>query len=100
MASPELFCRIRKTCVVIVFGISAAGVQAGDDDKPITYEDHVAAILKKNCATCHGDGKQEGGLSLVSYAGVMKGAGGGEIVIAGRSGGSRLMEVITAPAGF
>jgi len=66
------------------------------DDKPITYEDHVAAILKKNCATCHGDGKQEGGLNLVDYAGVMKGAGGGEIVVAGRSGSSRLIEVITA----
>jgi len=67
------------------------------DDKPITYEDHVAGILKKHCATCHGDGKQEGGLALASYAGVMKGAGGGEIVVAGRSGGSRLIEVITAP---
>jgi mono/diheme cytochrome c family protein len=53
------------------------------DDKPITYEDHVASILKKHCATCHGDGKQEGSLSLINYAGVMKGAGSGEIVIAG-----------------
>ena len=64
---------------------------AAAEEKPITYEDHVAAILKKNCATCHGDAKQEGGLSLANYAGVMKGAGGGEIVIAGRSGGSRLI---------
>jgi len=74
-----------------------ATVARGEESKPITYEDHVAAILKKHCATCHGDGKQEGGLSLVNYAGVMKGAGGGEIVAAGRSGGSRLIEVITAP---
>jgi mono/diheme cytochrome c family protein len=70
------------------------GKQAGE--KPITYEDHVAAILKKNCATCHGDGKQEAGLNLAQYAGVMKGSGGGEIVVAGRSGASRLVEVITA----
>lgn len=67
-----------------------------DAEPPITYEDHIAAILKKNCATCHGDGKQEAGLNLVSYSGVMKGAGGGEIVIAGRSSASRLVEVITA----
>ena len=87
--------RLPAALVAALFlgGISLAAA----DEKPITYEDHVASILKKNCATCHGDGKQEGGLSLVSYAGVMKGAGGGEIVIAGRSGGSRLMEVITAP---
>ena len=56
------------------------------EDKPITYEDHVAGILKKHCATCHGDGKQEGGLALASYAGVMKGAGGGEIVFRKRHG--------------
>ena len=74
-----------------------ATVARGEESKPITYEDHVAGILKKHCATCHGDGKQEGGLSLVNYAGVMKGAGGGEIVAAGRSGSSRLIEVITAP---
>lgn len=76
---------------VWVYSLSAAG-----DEKPITYEDHVAGILKKHCVTCHGDSKQEGGLSLANYTGVMKGAGGGEIVIAGRSGGSRLIEVITA----
>jgi mono/diheme cytochrome c family protein len=70
---------------------------AAADEKLITYEDHVAAILKKHCAACHGDGKQEGGLSLVNYSGVMKGAGGGEIVTAGRSGASRLVEVLTAP---
>lgn len=82
-------------CLFQVVSLATATMAA--DDKPITYEDHVAGILKKHCATCHGDGKQEGGLSLVNYAGVMKGAGGGEIVIAGRSGGSRLLEVITAP---
>jgi mono/diheme cytochrome c family protein len=74
-----------------------APLAAAADEKPITYEDHVAAILKKNCATCHGDGKQEAGLNLASYSGVMKGSGGGEIVVAGRSSGSRLIEVITAP---
>jgi mono/diheme cytochrome c family protein len=74
----------------------AADAMAKTDEKPINYEDHVAGILKKNCATCHGDGKQEAGLNLANYAGVMKGSGGGEIVVAGRSGGSRLIEVITA----
>ncbi len=81
----------------IVFWIALVPAVAAAEEKPITYEDHVAAILKKNCATCHGDGKQEAGLNLASYSGVMKGSGGGEIVVAGRSSGSRLIEVITAP---
>ncbi|MFM8805676.1 MAG: c-type cytochrome domain-containing protein, partial [Planctomycetia bacterium] len=86
-----------RLAVCLLQLVAFAAIAAAADDKPITYEDHVAGILKKHCATCHGDGKQEGGLSLVNYTGVMKGAGGGEIVIAGRSGGSRLIEVITAP---
>jgi len=80
---------------LLVTAVTAA--TAGEAaEKPITYEDHVAGILKKSCATCHGEGKQEAGLNLVQYAGVMKGSGGGEIVVAGRSGASRLIEVITA----
>jgi mono/diheme cytochrome c family protein len=77
-------------------GCLLAAACAAEAEKPITYEDHVASVLKKHCATCHGDGKQEGGLSLVNYSGVIKGSGGGEIVVAGRSGASRLVEVITA----
>ncbi len=91
--------RSRSFGAVLVVLAASAGAWAADakpDEKPITFEDHVAAILKKNCSTCHGDAKQEGGLSLTTYAAVMKGSGGGEIVVAGRSGASRLIEVITA----
>jgi mono/diheme cytochrome c family protein len=47
-------------------GAPAARAAGKDAEPPITYENHIAAILKKNCATCHGDGKQEAGLNLVS----------------------------------
>jgi hypothetical protein len=88
------FCLVWSLALAACVEVSAADSKT--EEKPITYEDHVATILKKNCSTCHGDGKQEGGLNLVTYAGVMKGAGGGEIVIAGRSSASRIIEVITA----
>ncbi|NBU41647.1 MAG: hypothetical protein EBS51_12785 [Planctomycetia bacterium] len=91
--------RSRSFAAVLVVLAASAGAWAADakpDEKLITFEDHVSAILKKNCSTCHGDAKQEGSLSLTTYAGVMKGSGGGEIVVAGRSGASRLIEVITA----
>ena len=102
VGSHQVFRRVLQSCsaalwvACCVASLSSGRPAAAADEQPITYEDHVAAILKKNCATCHGDGKQEGGLNLASYSGVMKGAGGGEIVIAGRSGGSRLIEVMTA----
>ncbi|MEZ6086928.1 MAG: c-type cytochrome domain-containing protein [Pirellulaceae bacterium] len=80
--------------VLLAFGSAAMADDVAE--KPITYDDHVASVFKKSCATCHGDGKQEAGLNLASYAGLMKGSGGGEIVVAGRSSASRLIEVLTS----
>ena len=64
-------------------------------EDPINYDQHIAAILKSKCGVCHGDGKQEAGLALSSYAGVVQGSGGGRIVIAGQSAQSKLLEVLT-----
>ncbi len=82
--------------VIIASGPNACADEGNkkNSDKPITFEDNVAAVFKKSCATCHGDGKQEAGLNLSTYAGVMKGSGGGEIVVAGRASASRLIEVL------
>lgn len=68
----------------------------GDEPKPTTYDDHVAAIFKRHCLQCHGDAKQESGLNLANYAAVMKGGSGGAVVVSGRSSGSRLFQAITA----
>jgi len=75
-------------------------IPAGDEGRPAenltTWDDNVAPVLRRTCATCHGDGKQEAGLNLASYAGAIKGSGGGEIVVAGRASASRLIQVLTA----
>lgn len=86
--------------VVFVLLTFADGVHA-EDAKPITYDDHIAAIFKRHCWQCHGEAKQESGLNLASYAAVLKGGSGGVVVEAGRSSGSRLLQAITAedPAG-
>ena len=68
----------------------------GDDTKPVTFDGPVAAIFKRHCVQCHGDSKQEAGLSLAGYDEVVKGGSGGVVVVSGRSSASRLIEVITA----
>jgi WD40 repeat protein len=73
-------------CAVTVFGEDAA--------PPITFEDHVAPILKKNCAQCHGEGKQKAGIDFSTYRSLMKGGSGGPAVVAGRSSASALVEVL------
>ena len=65
-----------------------------DDPKPVTFDDNVAGILKKNCLQCHGEAKQEAGLNFATYASLVKGGSGGVVVVAGRSSASRLLEVI------
>lgn len=69
--------------------------QSDEQKAQLHYEGSIAGILKSKCGVCHGDGKQEAGLSLTSYAGVIQGSGGGKIVVAGQSQQSKLIEVIT-----
>jgi hypothetical protein len=67
---------------------------AEESTAPLNFEDHVATILKKNCAQCHGDGKQKAGLDFSSYSSLMKGGSGGPAVVAGRSSASPLVQVL------
>lgn len=82
--------------MLVAAGLRTVGALADEPSgAPITFEDHVAIILRKNCVQCHGDAKQEAGLNFTSYAAVMKGGSGGRVVEAGRSSASRLFSVIT-----
>ncbi|HEY3963380.1 MAG TPA: c-type cytochrome domain-containing protein [Planctomycetaceae bacterium] len=88
---------IPLTCVAVALLLNCNdAVVRAEDAKPVTYDDHVAAIFKRHCLQCHGDSKQEAGLNLASYATAIKGSSGGAVVIAGRSSASRLIKAITA----
>ncbi|MFO0818433.1 MAG: c-type cytochrome domain-containing protein [Pirellulales bacterium] len=65
--------------------------------KPVTFDEHVSAIFKRHCWQCHGDGKQEAGLNLSTYANTLKGGSGGAVVASGRSTASRLWLAVSAP---
>jgi dipeptidyl aminopeptidase/acylaminoacyl peptidase len=58
--------------------------------KRITYDDDVRPILARRCFTCHGNGESRNGLSLETFAGVMKGGASGDAVEAGRAATSLL----------
>lgn len=88
--------RGRSRVVVAAILLAGAATARGDEaGPPVTFDDHVAVILRKNCVQCHGDAKQEAGLNFTGYASVLKGGGGGKVVEAGRSSASRLYGVIT-----
>ena len=91
-----LFTRVAALAVLLMVAVSSHAALGAEEAKPITYDDHVSAILKKNCLQCHGESKQEAGLNLASYASVVQGGSGGAVVVAGRSAASRMLAVISA----
>ncbi len=65
----------------------------------LTFEEHVAPILSKHCVGCHGETTRKAGLDLRTLSGLNRGGEGGEpIVVAGKAGDSRLVELITSGA--
>ena len=54
----------------------------------------VAPILQKNCLACHASATKMGGLILESYDSLMKGGKDGPVIVPGKSGASRLIEMV------
>jgi WD40 repeat protein len=80
--------------------LAAASVAAQDAAKPaappkITYDDHVRAIFREHCFSCHSADKQESGLALDSYQKAMAGGSSGEVVLAGDLASSRLWALVS-----
>ena len=63
--------------------------------EPPNFEDDVLPIFKQHCNGCHNPDKRKADLDLTTYAGVVKGSSGGEVVKAGVPDTSWLFESIT-----
>jgi WD40 repeat protein len=61
----------------------------------ITYADHVQAIFREHCFTCHGQDTAKSDLALDSYGAVMRGGASGEVIEAGNVDGSRLWALVS-----
>jgi len=80
---------------VTLIGLTLATASArAADPKPVTYDDHVKPVLREHCLKCHGDDDGKAGLNMQTYAGLLKGGGGGAVVEAGRPGGSVLYQAL------
>ena len=77
----------------ILVGLVAAG-EAVYAESP-NFEDHVLPIFKEHCNGCHNPDKFKADLDLTTYAGVLKGSSGGEVVKAGVPDTSWIYETIT-----
>jgi outer membrane lipoprotein-sorting protein len=55
----------------------------------------AGAVFKQYCVGCHGTDSKKAGLSLASYEGVMAGARGRPVVVAGDPTSSKVVQVLT-----
>ena len=77
-------------------GGQAAGKKAQDAaaDTTVFFETKVRPVLIEQCAACHGEKQQAGGLRLDTVAGLAKGASSGAVVIAGDVEKSALLRAV------
>ena len=61
----------------------------------MTYQDHVSAVFRSRCGSCHNPDKQKGGLNLDNYGSAMQGGGSGKVIEPGDAESSTLFLVVT-----
>jgi len=75
-------------------GGQAAGKPAPDAADTAFFETKVRPVLIEQCAACHGEKQQAGGLRLDTAEGLAKGASSGAVVVAGDVEKSALLRAI------
>jgi WD40 repeat protein len=61
---------------------------------PPSFQREVLPILRTACLGCHAAPSPAGGISLASYADLMKGGKSGAAIVPGKSGSSRLVQMM------
>ena len=74
-------------------GLVFAGVLPAQT--PVSFQQDVRPILEQRCQVCHGADAGQGGLSIVSHGGLLRGAKNGPAVVAGEPERSLLLRQIT-----
>ena len=58
------------------------------------FENHVRPLLVKNCISCHGSSKQESGLDLSTYEGLVRGGDSGPALVIGQPEESLIVQAL------
>lgn len=88
--------RAVSVLVLVVLALPTARVSAAEP--PPDYAAAVVPLLTKYCGGCHKADEPEGQFSVATYADLVKGGEHGPALLAGDSGSSRMMRLITGAA--
>src|SRR3954447_2493831 len=76
----------------LVLGPSLASAQ----DRPVSFINDVAPILKENCFACHDAKKRSGKYDMTTFEKFLAGGAGGEGITPGKHADSELYTLITS----
>src|SRR4051812_34085516 len=92
-------CRLCILCALLsalaawlVLGPPSASAQ----DKPVSFINDVAPILKENCFACHDAKKRSGKYDMTTFEKLMTGGAGGEGITPGKHADSEMFTLITS----
>src|SRR6056297_3993286 len=81
--------KVSKFSTIALAALLALPVSA-EDDKKVTFVDHVLPILDNKCNNCHNPDEAKGGLDLSSFSAALSGGSGGEVAVTQDPSGSRM----------
>ena len=77
-----------------VFGQPGFSPAYGQDDKKLTFDDHIQPLLRQRCSSCHSPNKKSGDLDVTSFAALMQGGASGESIEPGDADFSYLFSLV------
>jgi predicted nucleic acid-binding Zn-ribbon protein len=77
------------------FMLSIQCVVAFAADEKITYDDHLAPILRQRCSSCHNSNTKKADLDVTNYSGLMRGGSSGAAIEPGDPDASHLFLLVT-----
>ncbi len=82
---------------LLLAGVAWCAAAAADEAMPekVTYDDHVKAIFREHCFSCHNQDTKKSDLSLATFASVMEGGASGEVIEPGDPDSSRLWGLVS-----
>ena len=84
--------------LVVLLGVVSGSLLAQDNEpageSQQLFTEQVGPLLVSRCGKCHGSTEQKAELDLTSRAGIEKGGESGPLLVAGKPGESRLLEMV------
>ena len=84
-----------KSSLLGLLLVSSFGSALSAQTPKLSYDEHVAPILRERCFSCHNPDKKKGGLVLNTYGSMMAGGSSGAIVTPGDPDSSRFFLLVS-----